>query len=62
MHQPVRISLDMDIGKILFTLSYVKDIKQFDFDSLVNGKSIEKKISFNIIRISGSFVSILNPK
>ena len=62
-----RISLkwDMDIGKILFTLSYVKYIKQFDFNLLVNGKSIERKVSvsFNII-ISGSFVSVyyLEPK
>ena len=29
----------MDIGKILFTLSYVKYIKQFHFNLLVNGKS-----------------------
>ena len=39
-----RISLkwDMDIGKILFTLSYVK-YKQFDFSLLANVKSIEKQ-------------------
>ena len=33
----------MDIGKILFTLSYVKYIKQFDFNLLVNGKSKKEK-------------------
>ena len=33
---------DMDIGKILFTLSLVK-YKQFDFSLLVNGKYIERK-------------------
>ena len=42
-----RISLkwDMDIGKILFSLSYmyVKYIKQFDFNLLVNRKSIQRK-------------------
>ena len=39
-----RISLewDMDIGRILFTLSYVK-YKQFDYSLVVNGKSIERK-------------------
>ena len=29
----------MDIGKILFTLNYVKYIKPFDFNLLVIGKS-----------------------
>ena len=33
------------IGKIVFTLSYVK-YKQFDFSLLVNGKSIERKAHF----------------
>ena len=46
-----RISLkwDMDIGKILFTLSYVKYNKQFDFHLLVNGKSIERKVFPSIL-------------
>ena len=36
---------DMNIGKILFTLRYVK-YKQFNFSLLVNGKSIERKVHF----------------
>ena len=46
-----RISLkwDMDIGKILFTLSYVKYIKQFAFYLLINGKSIERKVFPSIL-------------
>jgi len=52
---PVSIMWDMVGGKILLIFSYVKH-KQFDFSLLVNGKSIEKSISFNIIRvISNSF-------
>ena len=39
----------MDIGKILFTLSYVKYIKQFDFNLLINGKSIERKVFPSIL-------------
>ena len=35
----------MNIGKILFTLSYVK-YKQFNFSLLVNGKSIERNVHF----------------
>ena len=41
--------LSWDIGKILFTLSYVKYIKQFDFNLLVNGKSIERKVFPSIL-------------
>ena len=33
----------------LFTLSYVKYIKQFDFNLLVNGKSIERKVFPSIL-------------
>ena len=40
----------MDIGKIFFTLSYVKH-KQFDFSFQVNRKSIKKTISCNIKRM-----------
>ena len=36
----ISLKWGMDIGKILFTLSYVKYTKQFDFNLLVNGKSI----------------------
>ena len=39
----ISLKLDMDIGKILFTLTYVK-YKQFDFSLLVNVKSIERKV------------------
>ena len=39
----VSLNRDMDIGKILFTLSYVKH-KQFDFSLQVNRKSIKKKL------------------
>ena len=39
----------MDIAKILLTLSYVKYIKQFDFNLLVNGKSIERKVFPSIL-------------
>ena len=39
------VKWDMDIGKILFTLSYVK-YKQFDFSLLGNGKSVERKVHF----------------
>ena len=42
------ILLELDIGKILFTLSYVK-YKQFDFNLLVNGKSIERKVFPSIL-------------
>ena len=38
----ISLKLDMDIGKILFTLTYVK-YKQFDFSLLVNVKSIKRK-------------------
>ena len=39
----ISLKWDMDIGKILFTLSCVKYIKQFDFNLLVNGKSKKEK-------------------
>ena len=53
----ILLKWDMDIGKILFTVSYVK-YKQFNFSLLVNGKSIERKVHFlNIIRIAGNLVS-----
>lgn len=53
---------DMDIGKILLSLSCVKH-KQLDFSLLVNGIYWKKIISLNIIRIiSEIFVSILSPK
>ena len=38
----------MDIGKMLFTLSYVK-YKQFDFSLLVNVKSIKRKAFSSIL-------------
>ena len=38
----------MDIGKILFTLSYVK-YKQFDLSLLVTGKFIERKVLPSIL-------------
>ena len=44
----VSLNRDMDIGKILFTLSYVKH-KQFDFSLQVNRKSIKKKQLFPVI-------------
>ena len=45
----ISLKWDMDIGKILFTLSYVKYIKQFDFNLLINGKSIERKVFRSIL-------------
>ena len=46
----VSLNRDMDIGKILFTLSYVKH-KQFDFSLQVNRISIKKTISCKIKRM-----------
>ena len=46
----VSLNRDMDIGKILFTLSYVKH-KQFDCSLQVNRISIKKTISCNIKRM-----------
>jgi len=40
---PVSLKWDLDIGKILFTSSFIKH-EQFDFSLLVNGKSIERKV------------------
>ena len=56
----ILLKWDMDIGKILFTVSYVK-YKQFHFSLLVNEIEIyrKKSIFFNIMPISGSFVSNL---
>ena len=41
----ISLKWDMNIGKILFTLSYVK-YKQINFSLLVNGKSTERKVHF----------------
>ena len=46
----VSLNRDMDIGKILFTLSYVKH-KQFDFSLQVNRISKKKTISCKIKRM-----------
>ena len=51
---------DLDVGKILFTSSFIKH-EQIDFSLLVNGKSIESK-AFPSIIISDTFVFNLNPK
>jgi len=58
------LKLDMDIGKNLFTLSYVKQ-KQFDFSLLVYGNLYKEKHFLQYYHkriISESFVSILNQK
>ena len=52
----------MDIGKILFTLSYVKYIKQFDFNILVNGKSVERKVFPSVYKNFRQFCFNLEPK
>ena len=44
----ILLKWDMDIGKILFTLSLVK-YKQFNFSLLVNGKSVERKVFPSIL-------------
>ena len=46
----VSLNRDMDIGKILFALSYVKH-KQFDFSLQANRISIKKTISCKIKRM-----------
>ena len=43
VNSQISLMWGMNIGKILFTLSYVKYIKQFDFNLLVNGKSKKEK-------------------
>jgi len=45
---PISDKLDLDIGKILFTLSFIKH-EQFDFSFLVNGKSAEKIVFPSIL-------------
>jgi len=38
----VSLKWELDIGKILFTSSFIKH-EQFDFSLLIDGKSIERK-------------------
>jgi len=48
---PILLKWDLDIGKMLFTLSYVKH-EQFNISLLVNGKSIERKVIPSILQES----------
>ena len=57
---PISDKLDLDIGKILFTLSFIKH-EQFDFSFLVNGKSAEKIVFPSILWVISVFFN-LNPK
>jgi len=41
---PISFKWDLDIGKILYTSCFIEH-EQFDFSLLVNGKSIERKVS-----------------